>query len=195
MHAHEWMRELPQEAVKARYTYSLWAFPQDKFPRVLAAYFAFCKTYYKDHRYRCNVVSAASRLHQDRSSAVQRQLLGGRCSHWSPRPPEIGAGTISSSTSTISRPRWTARPRSTRHGAAAGTCDQGIRRPCEIVPGAAATDGSAQSAAQQLFRVPAGLRGGAEPGARSWGRRARPGISSSKTRDDFRLDALEVPNR
>ncbi len=76
MHAHEWMRELPQEAWKARYTYSLWAFPQDKFPKVLAAYFAFCKTYYKDHRYRCNVVSAASRLHQDRSSLFSASYSG-----------------------------------------------------------------------------------------------------------------------
>ena len=76
MHAHEWMRELPQEAWKARYTYSLWAFPQDKFPKVLAAYFAFCKTYYKDHRYRCNVVSAANRPHQDRNSLFSASYSG-----------------------------------------------------------------------------------------------------------------------
>jgi len=76
MHAHEWMRELPQEAWKARYTYSLWAFPQEKFPKVLAAYFAFCKTHYKEHRYRCNVVSGASRLHQDRNSLFSVSYSG-----------------------------------------------------------------------------------------------------------------------
>ena len=76
MHAHEWMRELPQEAWKARYTYSLWAFPQEKFPKVLGAYFTFCKTYYKDHRYRCNVVSGASRLHQDRGSLFSASYTG-----------------------------------------------------------------------------------------------------------------------
>ena len=68
MHAHEWMRELPQEAWKARHTYSLWAFPEADFPKVLGEYFAFCKAHYKEHRYRCNVVSGASRVHQDRSS-------------------------------------------------------------------------------------------------------------------------------
>jgi FAD/FMN-containing dehydrogenase len=76
MHAHEWMRELPQEPWKARYTYSLWAFPQEKFPKVLAAYFAFCKAHYKEHRYRCNVVSGASRLHQDRGSLFSVSYTG-----------------------------------------------------------------------------------------------------------------------
>jgi FAD/FMN-containing dehydrogenase len=68
MYAHEWMRDLPQEAWKSRYTYSLWAFPQVDFPRVLAEYFAFSKAHYKEHRYRCNVVNGASRVHQDRGS-------------------------------------------------------------------------------------------------------------------------------
>jgi FAD/FMN-containing dehydrogenase len=76
MHAHEWMRDLPQEAWKARYTYSLWAFPQSNFPKVLARYFAFCKTHYKEHRYRCNVVNGASRLHQDRGSLFSASYSG-----------------------------------------------------------------------------------------------------------------------
>jgi len=76
MHAHEWMRELPPEPWKARYTYSLWAFPQDKFPKVLGAYFAFCKAHYKENRYRCNVVSGASRLHQDRGSLFSASYTG-----------------------------------------------------------------------------------------------------------------------
>jgi hypothetical protein len=68
MYAHEWMRDMPAEAWKARHTYSLWAFPEAAYPKVLAEYFSFCKSYYKEHRYRCNVVSGASRLHQDRGS-------------------------------------------------------------------------------------------------------------------------------
>ncbi len=68
MYAHEWMRDLPLESWKARYTYSMWAFPQTDFPRLLAEYFAFSKAYYKEHRYRCNVVNGASRVHQDRGS-------------------------------------------------------------------------------------------------------------------------------
>jgi FAD/FMN-containing dehydrogenase len=76
MHAHEWMRDLPQEAWKARYTYSLWAFPQSDFPRRLREYFAFCKAYYKEHKYRCNVVNGASRLHQDRGSLFSVSYSG-----------------------------------------------------------------------------------------------------------------------
>jgi FAD/FMN-containing dehydrogenase len=76
MHAHEWMRELPEEAWRCRYTYSLWAFPQRDFPRVLGEYFAFCKTHYKENRYRCNVVNGASRLHQDRNSLFSVSYSG-----------------------------------------------------------------------------------------------------------------------
>jgi FAD/FMN-containing dehydrogenase len=76
MYAHEWMRELPKEAWKARHTYSLWAFPQADYPKLLGAYFAFCKAYYKQHRYRCNVVNSASRLHQDRGSLFSVSYSG-----------------------------------------------------------------------------------------------------------------------
>ena len=76
MYAHEWMRDMPNEAWKARHTYSLWAFPEASFPKVLAEYFTFCKSYYKEHRYRCNVVSGASRLHQDRGSLFSASYLG-----------------------------------------------------------------------------------------------------------------------
>jgi FAD/FMN-containing dehydrogenase len=76
MYAHEWMRDMPAEAWRARHTYSLWAFPQTDYPKVLAEYFAFCRSYYKEHRYRCNVVSGASRLHQDRGSLFSPSYSG-----------------------------------------------------------------------------------------------------------------------
>jgi len=76
MHAHEWMRELPHEAWRSRYTYTLWGFPQAEFPAVLGEYFAFCKAHYKEHRYRCNVVNGASRLHQDRGSLFSVSYSG-----------------------------------------------------------------------------------------------------------------------
>jgi FAD/FMN-containing dehydrogenase len=76
MHAHEWMRELPVQAWRSRYTYSLWAFPQAEFPRRLAEYFAFCRAHLKQHRYRCNVVNGASRLHEDRSSLFSVSYTG-----------------------------------------------------------------------------------------------------------------------
>ena len=76
LYAHEWMRDLPQEAWKSRYTYTLWAFPQADFPKLLGEYFAFCRSYYKQHGYRCNVVNGASRLHQDRNSLFSVSFSG-----------------------------------------------------------------------------------------------------------------------
>jgi FAD/FMN-containing dehydrogenase len=76
MHAHEWLRDLPQEAWRARYTYSLWAFPQADFPKVLSEYFAFSTAHYKEHKYRCNVVNGASRVHQDRGSLFSVSYSG-----------------------------------------------------------------------------------------------------------------------
>jgi FAD/FMN-containing dehydrogenase len=76
MYSHEWMRDMPKEAWKARHTYSLWAFPQADYPKLLGAYFAFCKSYYKQHRYRGNVVSGAAKLHQDRGSLFSVSYLG-----------------------------------------------------------------------------------------------------------------------
>jgi hypothetical protein len=76
MFAHEWMRDLPPEPWNARHTYSLWAFPQADFPRVLADYFAFCRQYYRQHRYRCNVETGSSRLHQDRGSLFSASYGG-----------------------------------------------------------------------------------------------------------------------
>jgi FAD/FMN-containing dehydrogenase len=68
MHAHEWVRELPADPAQARYTHSCWAFPAAEFRRVLAEYFAFCRAYYKAHRFRPSLVTRGSRLHRDRSS-------------------------------------------------------------------------------------------------------------------------------
>jgi len=76
LYAHEWMRDLPKEAWKARHTYSLWAFPAADFPKVLGDYFAFCKSYYKEHKYRCNLVSVANRVHQDRGSLFSVSYAG-----------------------------------------------------------------------------------------------------------------------
>ncbi len=76
VYAQEWMRDLPAEAWKARYTYSLWAFPQADYPRVLTEYFAFCRAYYKQYQYRCNIVTGAARLHKDRNSLFSASYSG-----------------------------------------------------------------------------------------------------------------------
>jgi FAD/FMN-containing dehydrogenase len=76
LYSHEWMRDMPNEAWKARHTYSLWAFAQADYPKMLGEYFNFCRSYYKEHRYRSNVVTGASRLHQDRGSLFSVSYTG-----------------------------------------------------------------------------------------------------------------------
>jgi FAD/FMN-containing dehydrogenase len=76
LYAHEWMRDMPNEAWKARHTYSLWAFAEADYPKVLAEYFTFCKSYYKDNKYRSNVVTGASRVHQDKGSLFSVSYSG-----------------------------------------------------------------------------------------------------------------------
>lgn len=76
VHSHDWMRDLPAEAWRARHTYSLWAFPHNDFPRVLSNYVAFCKAHYQQHRYRCNLVNGASRVHQDKGSLFSVSYSG-----------------------------------------------------------------------------------------------------------------------
>ena len=76
MYAHEWMRDMPKEAWKARHTYSMWAFPQADFAKVLGEYFSFCKAYYKQHGYRGSIVNGSSRLHQDRGSLFSVSYAG-----------------------------------------------------------------------------------------------------------------------
>jgi len=76
VYAHEWLRDLPAESWKARYTHSLWAFPIAGYPRVLKEYFAFCRGYYKEHHYRPNLVTAASRLHRDRGALFSPSYNG-----------------------------------------------------------------------------------------------------------------------
>ncbi len=78
MFAHEWMRELPADPARARHTYSLWAFPQADFPQLLEDYAAFCRAHQKRYRYRCNLVTVASRLHRDRNALFSPSHAGDR---------------------------------------------------------------------------------------------------------------------
>jgi len=75
---------LPSDQIKrfaarsgfSKYTYSTWAFPVDKFPTVLNSYFEFCRTYYRDNGYRCNLFNVAHRIHQDRNAQLSYSFDG-----------------------------------------------------------------------------------------------------------------------
>ncbi len=72
----EWVRRLPKDAGRTRFTYSTWAFPQADYPELIAQYFGFCRDYYKRQRYRANLLHLGHRLHKDPSSVLSPSLTG-----------------------------------------------------------------------------------------------------------------------
>ena len=50
------------------YTFSIWAFPREEYPKALRDYFQFCKDYYKENGYRCDLLNVGYFIKQDTSS-------------------------------------------------------------------------------------------------------------------------------
>ena len=66
----------PDESDWTRYTFSIWAFPEEQYPEVVRAYFEFCRSYYKEHGYRCNMLNVAYRILEDDSSLFSYSSTG-----------------------------------------------------------------------------------------------------------------------
>jgi hypothetical protein len=62
------MIRYPDRSGPSRYTFSIWAFPEESFPQALRGYYAFCRDYYRTHGYRCDLPNVGYRINQDRSS-------------------------------------------------------------------------------------------------------------------------------
>ncbi|MDI9358797.1 MAG: FAD-binding protein [Phycisphaerales bacterium] len=58
----------PDVSDKHRYTFSLWAFPERKYPIILPSYYRFCQEYYKKNGYRTNLLNVGYRIAQDANS-------------------------------------------------------------------------------------------------------------------------------
>lgn len=70
------MIRYPDVADNRRYTFSFYAFPEDRYPEVLSAYFQFCKDYYRQKGYRNNVLTVGYRVLQDQSSLLSYSYDG-----------------------------------------------------------------------------------------------------------------------
>ena len=57
--------EYPPVSNDSRYTFSLFAFPEDQFPAALTDFFKFCNDYYTQHGYRSNLLYVGYRISQD----------------------------------------------------------------------------------------------------------------------------------
>lgn len=58
----------PPTGGKTKYCFSLWAFPEHTFPRMMREYFDFCERYYREHGYRSNMLNVGYRISQDDSA-------------------------------------------------------------------------------------------------------------------------------
>jgi FAD/FMN-containing dehydrogenase len=60
----------PKVSNDSRYTFSLWAFPEETYPTVLPAYFEFARTYNDEKHYRNNMLYVGYRILKDRQSLL-----------------------------------------------------------------------------------------------------------------------------
>lgn len=60
----------PERSSWTRYTFSIWAFPVAEYPQVLRDYYRFCRDYYREHGYRCNLLNVGYRIAGDRDNLL-----------------------------------------------------------------------------------------------------------------------------
>jgi hypothetical protein len=60
--------DYPPVSNDSRYTFSLFAFPEDKYPAVISDFFKFCKDYYAQKGYRSNLLYVGYRIAEDQKS-------------------------------------------------------------------------------------------------------------------------------
>lgn len=62
--------QYPSVANDSRYTFSLYAFPEEEYPSVLSDYFKFCTNYYAQKNYRSDLIDVGYRIAQDQQSLL-----------------------------------------------------------------------------------------------------------------------------
>lgn len=66
----------PDKSDWTKYTFSIWAFPEEEYSEIVQAYFEFCRDYYKQKGYRCNMLNVAYRILKDDSSLFSYSSKG-----------------------------------------------------------------------------------------------------------------------
>ena len=70
------MIRYPKVSDDSRYTFSLWAFPEEQYAAVLPAYVKFCKDYYQEKGYRTNMLNVGYRIAKDQQSLLSYSYDG-----------------------------------------------------------------------------------------------------------------------
>ena len=68
--------QYPPVSNDSRYTFSLFAFPEDDFPAVLSSFYKFCTDYYAQKGYRSNLLYVGYRIAQDQKSLLSYSYDG-----------------------------------------------------------------------------------------------------------------------
>jgi len=58
----------PETSGWTKYTFSIWAFPEERYAETLSQYFEWARRYYRERGYRCNLCHVGYRILQDQSS-------------------------------------------------------------------------------------------------------------------------------
>ena len=66
----------PEQSSNSRYTFSIWAFPEERYVACLRAYFEFSRDYYRQTGYRINLLSVGYRINADQSSLFSYSYHG-----------------------------------------------------------------------------------------------------------------------
>jgi FAD/FMN-containing dehydrogenase len=66
----------PAVSDNSRYTFSLWAFPEERYPTILPEYFKFCRDYYQQKGYRTNMLNVGYTIAKDQSSLLSYSYDG-----------------------------------------------------------------------------------------------------------------------
>lgn len=66
----------PAKGGFSKYTFSIWAFPEETYTRILRDYFAFVRSYYRRTGYRCNMMNVGYRINADKSSLFSYSFEG-----------------------------------------------------------------------------------------------------------------------
>jgi FAD/FMN-containing dehydrogenase len=70
------MIRYPEKATNSRYTFSIWAFPEEDYISNLRDYFRFCHEYYRSWGYRPNLMNVGYRINRDTSSLFSYSFGG-----------------------------------------------------------------------------------------------------------------------
>jgi UDP-N-acetylenolpyruvoylglucosamine reductase len=66
----------PEHSTNSRYTFSIWAFPEQGYAQTLRDYFLFCLDYYRRTGYRCDLPNVGYRIQEDASSLFSYSYHG-----------------------------------------------------------------------------------------------------------------------